>query len=323
MPSHALPPLFATWVDDLLDGPLPDETRASCRACPMCDPEDWTALIPERAFHPEVRCCTYVPDLWNFEVGAILLQQPATHPHGLATVEARIAAGEGVTPRGLGADADYNERYGWMHLQGTFGKDPSMVCPHYVAADGACGIWSGRNAVCATWFCRHERGEVGEGFWVAMRDLLSAIEKTLGFYAIRTLIGGDGWGPYEGRPADFYRAAAELVGPMRWADIADRAPDGLVMAARVARRARAVHAVRTVPATPTFKSGRVMIEDGDRVRVETFSAHDTLELPAALWEALPRFDGRPLAVSRPEVEALAGPLTDETLSRLQDYDLLE
>ena len=44
-----------------------------------------------------------------------------------------------------------------------------------------------RNAVCSTWFCKHERGAVGQRFWHAVRDLLIAVEERV---ALRCLIEG-------------------------------------------------------------------------------------------------------------------------------------
>ena len=61
-PPSTLPPLYAGWVADLLDGPLPHEGEATCEDCAM-----WpSAGVPVSAgitFNRETKCCTYIPAL--------------------------------------------------------------------------------------------------------------------------------------------------------------------------------------------------------------------------------------------------------------------
>jgi hypothetical protein len=58
-------------------------------------------------------------------------------------------------------------------------------CPHFVEESQGCGIWQVRNAVCSTWFCRHERGAVGQAFWQSVRDLLMAAEERVADHCLR------------------------------------------------------------------------------------------------------------------------------------------
>jgi len=57
-PPSTLPPLYAGWIDDLLGGPLPHESEATCEDCAMrpSGPAAAGALV----FAAETKCCTYV-----------------------------------------------------------------------------------------------------------------------------------------------------------------------------------------------------------------------------------------------------------------------
>ena len=70
-PPSTLPPLYAGWIDDLLDGPLPHESEATCEDCAMW-PSARTSASATLAFNRETKCCTYVPALANFLVGRIV-----------------------------------------------------------------------------------------------------------------------------------------------------------------------------------------------------------------------------------------------------------
>src|SRR5687767_8577752 len=61
-----MPRLFEKWLSQAFKSPIPRESKAHCADCPMCGAE-----AAER-FNPSTKCCTYVPDLPNFLVGAIL-----------------------------------------------------------------------------------------------------------------------------------------------------------------------------------------------------------------------------------------------------------
>ncbi len=83
-PPSTLPPLYAGWIDDLLGGPLPHESEATCEDCAMrpSGPAAAGALV----FAAETKCCTYVPEVPNFLVGRILDDpDPAFAPVARAT----------------------------------------------------------------------------------------------------------------------------------------------------------------------------------------------------------------------------------------------
>ncbi|MBA3549133.1 MAG: hypothetical protein H0T76_21825, partial [Nannocystis sp.] len=66
-----LPPRYTAWITNLLGGTLPQEQVATCHSCVM------QAEAPEGyRFRADAKCCTYVPALPNFLVGAALRELP-------------------------------------------------------------------------------------------------------------------------------------------------------------------------------------------------------------------------------------------------------
>ena len=190
--SASLPPLYAGWVDQLLDGPIPAETNATCHDCAMLLTEgERRTPLAESEYNPDTKCCTYLPELWNFLVGGVLLESHADAERGRATVEARIDRGAQVTPLGLGK----SRTFGLLYKTGgadTFGQSRHMRCPHYLHDEGGlCGVWRNRESTCATWFCKHLRGAVGQTFWSHLHQLLRTAERTLAGWALVQL-GLDG-----------------------------------------------------------------------------------------------------------------------------------
>ncbi|HET9234949.1 MAG TPA: hypothetical protein VFP10_12480, partial [Candidatus Eisenbacteria bacterium] len=71
----ALPPLYAAWMEKILPGKIPSENNATCDNCAMCAPEDQTPQSSGFFFDPHVKCCSYLPELYNFLVGGILADE--------------------------------------------------------------------------------------------------------------------------------------------------------------------------------------------------------------------------------------------------------
>ena len=156
----------------------PSEPKATCGDCVMCGGVERSHS--QIRFSPDVKCCSYVPHLANFLAGRSLLGP------GHASITARIERRAGVTPLGLGlSQADIRRIVG---AQSHFGRSAAVVCPHFLQDTQGCGIWQTRNAVCSTWFCKHERGAVSQAFWQAVRNLLMAVEERLAHRCL--IIGG-------------------------------------------------------------------------------------------------------------------------------------
>lgn len=174
-PSRALPALQNAWLDGLTGiTDLQAEPKATCGDCVMC-------AGPERSgsrlvFSPTVKCCSYIPHVANFLAGRSLAGS------GYESMHARVSARTGVTPLGLGlSHADVGRM---VAAQPRFGRTGGVRCPHYQPGSGGCGIWENRNAVCSTWFCKHERGAVSQHLWHAVRDLLMAAEERLAYHCL-------------------------------------------------------------------------------------------------------------------------------------------
>lgn len=307
---------------------LPPERRATCHDCVMCSSDDWSAGFPELQYDPEVRCCTFVPELWNFQLGAILSDPELAGPHGHDAVRGRIrSVASQVLPLGIAPDKDSRDNREFLLSRGGFGRDETLRCPHFVVEDGACGIWRYRNATCATWFCRFERGVLGYGFWQAIRKLLQGLETTLAVAAADTLLGEQedpaSFGPWTGRREAFYVACWEVVCGLTWDDLAPRAPKGLLQRLDLVRRAFAVmDRPSVVPSHPRKHRPKALDYDDTSVLADTYLTIDPIVLPRRLWEHLGVFDGRPVAEA---LEALAekGVTVDRALlERLSEWDVI-
>jgi hypothetical protein len=312
----------------------------------MCQPSAAKAATASLTlFDPATKCCTYVPTLPNFLVGLILNDDDPGASVGRASIERRIAAGIGVTPLGLQSDPRYALIY--KHVGGElFGRTTGLRCPHYLPADGGqCGIWRYRNAACATWFCKYERGRIGKRFWDALLQLLTMVERHLGLWAAAALgepVAGLGpallpyyatalpgpasiWSQrWAGCPQEFYRAAARLVEPLTWSHVREIGGPELAL---VAGQLRAAHGAMQVDNVPRYLRlgavGSVPSDDGNSA-LSGYNRNDMLLLSSSLAAALERFDGRrPTAHVCEEITEPGGtPLDHATVRRLVDFGVL-
>ena len=352
MGTAALPPLHNAWLATLT-GVLdpPSEPKATCDDCVMCGGVERSAS--RVTFSPDVKCCSYVPHLANFLVGRSLLGP------GRESITARIARRAGVTPLGLGlSHADIRRLVG---AQSHFGRSPAVVCPHFDGETKGCAIWQTRNAVCSTWFCKHERGAVTQRFWHAVRDLLIAAEERI---AERCLAEG-------GLPDEQVRAVLGHRSAVRhiiaransgevvhetapndespnwyaqmWGDWAGREADWFLRSAEsvaamsedelklqmdgVRHLSQAVRdrwddlTGHDVPDRLMFSPGVGSEATSDVLRLIGYSPFDPLVLPAALQADLRRLDGRPIAQVREGIDPHGTPLDDDLLGRLCDFGI--
>lgn len=330
--SATLPAPYDAWIGAVLESaPIPDESRATCHACAMTT--EHGGVPDERAFAPNLKCCTFHPDLANFRVGAILDDERAGRAR--AWIVARIARHEGVTPLALFRTAAEQTLHLRTNQPGSFGRSKDALCPHYVTEDGTCGIWAHREAVCSTFYCRFERGAVGSLFWGAVRQLLGTIERTVSLRAVLALVpGGDVcellqhvsrdraiverftakeraalWGAWSGREVDFFREAARLVAAMSWADVLAENRAELEVHARIVRRR---FARLSTPMPSSVRTGNAIVgfaADG-AARVSNAAApFDSIDVPLSALRRADKLaaDGAPI---EPEDRELVRSLLD-------------
>lgn len=351
-----LPPLYAAWLRELLGGPIPSETRAACDACPMCatghGEED-----REPAFDPRVKCCTFLPDLPNFLVGRVLLDQGRAAAAGRRSVEARIDAKIAATPLGLGAPAPYAAMYRDAMRHSEFGRAPTLRCPHFLESSGHCGVWRHRMSTCATWFCKHARGAVGMDFWrTGVQPLLLVAESALARYCVLTLDPGpdallrlfarrgqdDGprhagaqiredpevqrldWGSWLGRERELYVECARIVGELRWREVLPLGGVELQARARIAQALYERLVDESLPKALRPGPFQVLEVGRDHTRLTSYSSYDPVEIPTALLPLLGRFDGRPTREVLAELRGSEGAAEIDApmLRRLVDFEIL-
>jgi Fe-S-cluster containining protein len=356
--SEVLPPLYQAWVDDILPGSIPAESFATCSACPMIERPDKPKDEP--AFLPQTKCCTFTPDLPNFTVGRILAGTDLGGAHARAVLRQRLQARVAVTPLGIHPLPIYQTLYDAASAgQSGFGRTATLRCPLYLEDGGRCGIWQHREAVCSTWFCKHERGVMGRILWRVIMGLLRAIETNLKFWcldkaglaaeplaelwaandqgrgkgldehALNNTASPEGyrriWGDAGDRAEAFFTRCAELVAPLRYADVL--AIGGASVAA-AANAARVVYdKVFVEQPLPSHLAKNlltlVQLRRPGEARVRHVSLqYDWLDLPASLVAELGRFDNAPVARVIDELRAEGVAVDEALLRRLLDWQVL-
>ncbi len=301
-------------------------------------------------FDESTKCCTYQPQLANFLVGAMLEDDSAGFAAGRASVERRIDARDGVSPLGLARPWAYDLLYreATRSAEG-FGRTPSLRCPHYAEERGGCTIWAYREAVCATWFCRHDRGALGREFWSAVKATLRAAEHALARHCVlETGLGAGalrrafptspevesppppdpaayalGWGDWVDRERAFYRASWAIARAVPWSELC--ALGGVELKAQLVLLTAAHARVQSheVPRRLRARALHVLPQAGGSCRVSTYRAYDPIELPTALIDSLHRFDGRPVVEVLAEMRREDGVTVDGALlQRLVDFEVL-
>lgn len=350
----ALPAPLDRWATELLGAAPPAERHATCENCAMCSSEPAQPGLRRITFSPRTRCCTYRPPLANHIVGRLLAD-----PLMRAGIAPRLAAGE-ATPLGVRVPAVYQLLY--RHARAAaFGRAESLRCPHQ-RDDGGCGIWQHRPAVCATWFCKHERGALGAAMWQQLRDTFMAAERALAWWCLdqlglppdarraaadamdaETLDAGaldaaapalappplapahDAalWGTWAGRASEFYRACAELVAPLGWNAVERIGGAELAAHAAAARRAAAVHAELSLPGHLAAGRFSVIGARDARLWVSTYDDFDPLEVAPELLAFVARCDGRATEDIAAEHAAATGlPVPRRTLRTLVDFGIV-
>jgi hypothetical protein len=354
--NELLPPLYAAWVGDLLPGGIPRESRATCDDCAMCAHGEEQQRAPEDYFDPTLKCCSYIPHLYNFLVGRILSDNDPAAAPGRTTVEKRIKQGVGVTPIGLDRPPVFNLIY--EHSENAFGRSRNLRCPHYLEDTGRCGVWRHRESTCATWFCKHVRGSVGYTFWrTSLHKLLMAVESELSEWcvleldpdndALRHLLASESrsradpitgesidnkvdqneydrvWGQWLGREREFFIECGRLVNALSWNDVLTISGSDVRAYARLTKDAYRHLISDEIP--PALKVGGMQLVriTRDMTRISTYNAFDPIDVPSAVMELLHYFDGRSTDEAIEAIQNERDLKLDSSLVRkLVDFELL-
>lgn len=168
----SLPTLFRFLLpEDFRLLHLPKEKIADCDHCPK---------VMSGEYRADCRCCTYFPQVPNFQIG-LALKNPDTRPH----VDAVIAAGH-VLPTGMQMTPSHYYTSLSAYAAERFGQNEGMRCPFIDQASGLCKIHAYRNSVCATFFCEHDHAAAGAAYWNRVQTLLGQIELAVGQWAMKT-----------------------------------------------------------------------------------------------------------------------------------------
>jgi len=119
----------------------------------------------------------------NYLVGAVLRDRDS---EGAVRVRALIKSRRGVSPARVAPPRTFFALYG-RGRDLAFGKSGYLLCPYFDEAGGICSIWENREAVCATYFCKHVAGEPGKRFWDAVRMYLQHVQRSLAIYLMYSL----------------------------------------------------------------------------------------------------------------------------------------
>lgn len=355
--ESSFPELDRRWLAEALAHPLrgdttppelPVEERATCDTCVMLDADPRSEIDVQ--FSPDTKCCTIVPFLESFRIGAIL----DSDLPGRDIIETRIDARGGVTPLGIGPTREQREIDDRMRQAGRFGQDHHARCPYYLADGGRCSVWHHRNSSCATYHCRFVRGRFGANLWRALQNMLGAVERTLSRWCLLELDFDDDalaelfppkssaipgtprpdphaegvyervWGSWLGRERELYRRAAALVAPLGWSDVLGIAGPDVALLARAANVALRRWQDQSLPDTLHVRPHRAAAAGLMSLRVRGYSSLDPADFPMQVVAALPLFDGRPTDAVRRDAQSTFGTRLDEdTLRQLYELGALD
>lgn len=340
--------LHARWLSETLEGPLPEETQSTCSACPMCLPAAEIGRSPVRAFSPNTKCCTFWPTLPNYLVGAILSDTTTGGAEGRRRV-APGAMSADVTPLGIGPSQAYQAMYSALSVS-SFGVSEDLRCPYYEA--GQCTVWKYRNGVCATWFCKPDRGSGGERVWREVHSLLGHIERTVALWCARSLgippaglaafprqADGAGslrqpskgeehrlsalWGRHSVDINNYYVQCSELAADLHGNDLVRLG--GIECEVRLEAVRQALRRLDTSDMPRLLVPGplRVLARDSDQVIVASYKTTDPQRVNSALFARLgDSFNLSPEAFTAHLQKTAAVSLSEPDLRRLLDLEIL-
>jgi len=355
--DSSLPPLYDKWLSQLLGAIVPDETKATCSNCAMIVSDSSSTTSPSQGFLPSTKCCTYTPKIPNFLVGRILNHELQEMELGRRTILTRLSERQTVTPLFLGRSIEYERRY-MGSRERYFGRMAALRCPHYVEEGGLCSIWRHREAVCSTYFCKHDRGDVGVSFWLRLREFLIEAEKELSRWCaislgiepsivlalsdpeslpgllkqlehesnepqLGQLAYQEIWGDWVHREEEFFAEAARMVSKLDLPQVS--LIGGQELAARGAELTKAFAALQSqeVPTSLVPLQIEIQRESTGSLVVKSYSPTDPVRISQRLFHAITQFDGKTNEEVLEAIERESGlKISQALLRKLVDFRLL-
>lgn len=286
-PRHSalsgLPGVVFELLPELRERRYDEERRADCAHCVLLPENSGSEPTKAWAFNPATRCCTYKPYLPNYQIGRGLRRGG----HGAALLMARLSNPAGVTPLGIERTREEDEAYDEDTVR-VFGHDRRLLCPFFVGGDAACGIWPDRPGVCRTWFCRHERGEVGRSHWMMLHAALWRLERVLAGFCTRVSAPPEAGAPIEAWEG-FYRWCSERIERMSEREIASFRDKKEFRELRAGLR-RFENGPDPIP-DRVCTSLRGFEEDNGRIFLCSYTGYDGIRAPNTIFQFLSRLDG--------------------------------
>jgi hypothetical protein len=337
-----LPRAYHRWLDSSFPA-IPSESLATCDNCAMQKAPD----VPggERFFGPN-KCCTYFPTLPSFQVGGILGEAS----EGAQRIAARIRNRVGIDPLAVRADRRTAELYR-IGMSAGFGRAEAFRCPYY-ADSGACTVWPYREAVCSTYYCKHDLPVKGRAFWGAFKALLYQIELAvstqcaheLGIAAsvIDQLIANDTsfktaadvdaradleahaklWGSWLDKEEDYYRECARIADALDLPAIQRLGGLAFDRKLAAARDAYASLANKELPARLETATNISVTPVAPGTVQLLASPNQPIQLPAIVIELLSHFQGQPVADTLIALEQAGFEVDTEFITRLWECGFL-
>jgi hypothetical protein len=354
--ASGLPYLYGKWISQLLEESIPEETVASCDSCAMCFRQDSDSQGQNFYFNPAIKCCTYIPELPNFLVGAILSSADSDTAIGRGSVTQRLTSGVGVTPLGLSPSPSYTLLY--RNSPAAFGRNRALGCPHYVPETGRCSIWRYRAPPCITWFCKHNRGAVGRDFWRELHLLMVSIQQNVALWCMAKLevdtevmravvnqsqmtdaetnnsgnildgkVGEDwlrsAWGNWYARREEFYQRCAHLAEGLEWLDVEQLCGPEVQIRAQIVKAAHHKLIGNELPTRLKIGNYQIVRTSEDYITVTTYSPYDPLDIPKQVLKDLASFNGRPLTEALDIITRHKNiPINSKVLRSLLDFGVL-
>ncbi len=130
------------------------------------------------------------------------------------------------------------------------------------------------------------------------------------------------WGGWLGREVEFYRACAEHVATLSWPDVLAISGAVGTSAARVVRARYADLMNHDLPPRLTVGSFTILGLGQETCRIMAYSETDPVELPSAVLDVLPSFDGRLVGDVLADLEARDIEVEPAFVRRLVDLGVL-